>query len=366
VARVYFVWRSEWLNPATVIGMAASQKARDAVSKVFKRVLILIAIECILGLFLWLVPISNDRWLVFPLTLAVFAFFALKLAGAGAGARTVLALLIIGITVIFVLGGRARVGNFWTPSAEFGDRRTRAYNPTTICEDAFNGDVDHSADSIRTFTVNLRDGCFGPFVHLPRSWNTWYAQPQGDPNGFWIAYWHENTQSPRGPFGPNDRYNFANMTSVFRLQGHGAVRFYSNVVSPVGGQSPSSDKNLTDVDVRTTDPRLCDKPDDAYYAHYGRAIPHPAGYSDYSDPKFLFDARHEGNRVDWADGFKGTVPVCFIVDEKGMPTDITLPQSPGEELEKHIITGIGGMRFSPGEYQNGAIRVLMRYELVFK
>jgi len=100
---------------------------------------------------------------------------------------------------------------------------------TKICDGAFEKNYDFRTDTEHNhFDIPLREGCFDAFVMLPRSWHDWNVQPTGDQNGFWIAYWHDGSAAPRGPFGPNDRYNFANMTTVFRLQGHGTARFSTN------------------------------------------------------------------------------------------------------------------------------------------
>jgi len=122
---------------------------------------------------------------------------------------------------------------------------------------------------------------------------------------------------------------------------------------------------ISHIDLQDTDPHICEKPDDAYFAHHGPAVPHPAGYEDYSNPKFLFDINHSDNTVNWANGFKGVVSVCFIVDEKGLPDDVRFPQSPGEELEKHIKPAILSMRYSPGMLGGNPIRVQMAFNLVF-
>jgi hypothetical protein len=141
----------------------------------------------------------------------------------------------------------------------------------------------------------------------------------------------------------------------------GATIRDSNDSSGVAGDA----KVLTNIRVDETDPHICEKPDDAYYAHHGPAVPHPAGYQDYSNPRFLFDTKHRDNIVNWANGFKGTVPVCFIVDEKGNPADIRFPQSPGKELEDNIRDNILSMRYSPGTYGQGPIRIQMAFNILF-
>jgi TonB family protein len=226
---LYFMLK--FVNPATV-GMFAIPRARELVQKVARQVGILVAAECGLGLFLWFVPISNDRWLAPVLLLAVLAFLGLKLADVAGGIRAVLALLIVGIAVVFILGGRNKLDGLAKSTASNNGSLPPNYSPSRICDDAFNDDFDNSQKNLRYFDVTLHEGCFGGFVHLPKSWSNWYAQPRGEQNGFWIAYWHENSQTPLGPYGPNASYHFDHVTTVFRLEGHGTVRFYSNVAVP--------------------------------------------------------------------------------------------------------------------------------------
>jgi hypothetical protein len=137
-------------------------------------------------------------------------------------------------------------------------------------------------------------------------------------------------------------------------------------VNPTANSYKPKPPAISHIDPQDTDPHICEKPDDAYFAHRGPAVPHPAGYQDYSNPKFLFDLNHSDNTVNWANGFKGVVPVCFIVDEKGTPDDVRFPQSPGEELEKHIKSEILSMRYSPGMLGGSPIRVQMAFNLDFK
>lgn len=124
---------------------------------------------------------------------------------------------------------------------------------------------------------------------------------------------------------------------------------------------------LTKISVQDTDPHICNKSDDAvYYAHSRYAANERRGEVEgYQDPKFLFDASREGNTVNWANGFKGTVPVCFIVDEQGNVTDLHFFQSPGDDLEGHINKAVGSMKFSPGTYNRDPVKVQMAYNLVF-
>lgn len=105
---------------------------------------------------------------------------------------------------------------------------------------------------------------------------------------------------------------------------------------------------IKEIGVRLEDPHFCKKPDDAYLANNGRSAPQPAGSGQFHDPVFQFDALHRDNKVTWADDFKGSVIVCFVVNTKGETEHITFPQSPGEEMEKNIKDFISSARYKPG------------------
>jgi hypothetical protein len=107
------------------------------------------------------------------------------------------------------------------------------YNPNLVCDDAFKNDVHYENDHINNFTVTLHEGCFSGYVYLPESWRQWWSyQPIGsDQANNWAAFWFPGGQ-PQGPLRPGDSYNFNYHPMLFRLQGHGTYRFYSNIVAP--------------------------------------------------------------------------------------------------------------------------------------
>ncbi len=138
--------------------------------------------------------------------------------------------------------------------------------------------------------------------------------------------------------------------------------------------APAAVADLSTLDVHPADPHTCEKPDAAYYANWGPERPAPAGSGQLRDPQFLFDVRHEENEttINWAAGFRGTVPVCFVVDANGDPADIRFPQSPGTDLEEHIKAKIGGWRYKPGTItqswldQPHPIAVQIAFDFVFR
>lgn len=107
---------------------------------------------------------------------------------------------------------------------------------------------------------------------------------------------------------------------------------------------------LSQLQVRAVDPHICEKPNDVYFGNWGPARPAPAGSGQLRNPEFLFDTRHEDKEttINWANGFTGTVPVCFTIDDQGNPDNIRFPQSPGAEIEDHVRTKISGWRYRPG------------------
>jgi hypothetical protein len=230
------------------------------------------------------------------------------------------------------------------------------YNQNTICPDAFDEDLDFSKKNIRYFDVKLHEGCFGGFVHIPGSWHTWETQPVGDQSGYWIAFWIANESNARGPFYLNSKYNLT--LNVTRLQGHGTVRFYTNIDAPV----PTSEFTATPENPlptvsklynHTMDPHVCKKPADAYYSEPDYRFPGQNGETGPDWPQFLFDTNHFDGNITWANGFKGKVPVCVLIDENGNPGNISFPQSPGKELEDHITNILMGWHFKGGYMNHG-------------
>ncbi len=249
-----------------------------------------------------------------------------------------------------------------------------------VCDNAWQNDIQEP--EVNHFTVEFHEGCFGKIVRLPEGQHAWHLQPVGNDPQWWVAIW---VQDATHPFGVFDRDQFQKLTTIpgrsFRFQGEeGAeVLFYTDdvvhsVTSSNGSSSPKSDesttatpeKRLSHVTTEEADPHICEKPDDSYYAHYGPAVPHPAGYQDYSNPNFLFDTRHEDQVVNWTNGFTGTVPVCFIVNEQGNPEDIRFVQSPGKDIEDHIRKQLSGWRYEPGRYDDKPIRVQLAFKLIFR
>ena len=212
------------------------------------------------------------------------------------------------------------------------------YQPNTICAESVTEDLDFSKENVRYFDIKLHEGCFGGFVHIPHTWQHWETQPAGDQAGFWNAIWIANESNSRGPFFANDNREL--MYNVARFQGHGTMRFYTNIDAPAPAASESSERHepqlpqISQLSIHHTDPHICDKPAEAYYAETGLLF--KGGEQGGEPPEFLFDDFHFDGKITWANGFKGKLPVCFLVDEKGNPGNVQFPQSPGREIEEHI------------------------------
>jgi len=277
--------------------------------------------------------------------------------------------LLIFVASIALLGSLAKRIPAFLPTTTSPPRPRIVYNQTTICTDAFDEDLDHSKEQLRYFDVTLREGCFGGLVHIPRSWRHWQVEPVGDQNGFWIAFWLANEPRGRGPFLANDNNELT--YSVTRLQGHGTVRFYTNTEvgskpkkqAAVAELSPALQQQneqkipvVSTLNIQEGDSHICEKPDDAHYLNWHI----------YAAPKFLFDVHNQDDKITWANGFKGTVPVCFLVDDKGDVKNITLIKSPGEDLEKHIRERILGWRYQAGMWEDQPVKTQMMMNFNFR
>lgn len=103
-----------------------------------------------------------------------------------------------------------------------------AYHPQKICEDAWTSVIDHKNEDPPYFDVKLRPGCWSGFLYLPKTWHTWYDEPVGDTNGWWVSVWYSGWPQGRGPYGPGNIPAFNGVPSVLRLQGNGTIRYYTN------------------------------------------------------------------------------------------------------------------------------------------
>jgi hypothetical protein len=250
------------------------------------------------------------------------------------------------------------------------------YRPRIICDDTIEKTYDYRNDNITHFDIPLTEGCFGGFVYIPRAWHNYEIQPVGDQSGVWYALWPQG-QNPTGVLYPNS-VSDVNSGGVMRTQGHGTLRFYSNDVA--ANPSPSLEKSsetkpsqpfvakappLVHLGIRTADPHICPKPDDAYYEHS-----YPSGFghdqvADHDDIHFLFDLKHQDNVVSWANDFRGTIPTCFIIGADGTPADIRFVQEPPDDIAAHLRDYISGWRYQPARY-GGPLRVQIAFDFTLR
>lgn len=59
------------------------------------------------------------------------------------------------------------------------------------------------------------------------------------------------------------------------------------------------------------------------------------------------------------------MPICFIVDKQGNPTNIYLLQPPGKDLEAHILEEVRASHYKPGMQKNKPDRVEFMFNFVF-
>ncbi len=140
----------------------------------------------------------------------------------------------------------------------------------------------------------------------------------------------------------------------------------SNTAPERRPELPDLHKTLSHLSVRNDDSHLCDKPADAYYAQQGMFFDADRGRG--NPPEFLFNTRHDDDTINWANGFRGKVPVCLIVDEKGNTADIRFPQSPGAAIEGKIKERISGWRYKPGYIlgTHAVVKCQLAFEFSFR
>jgi hypothetical protein len=206
----------------------------------------------------------------------------------------------------------------------------------------------------------MQPNCFGGIVHTPKAWHNSYIQPSGDPTGFWYSIWVVDEARPRGPFDVRPRADIA--YNQARFEGHGTLLFFTNdAVSEERNPRPerqSQQSHEEEQPAQTPDrsepalPELtqvigsngstayCDRSTDAYKE--------VGGVTGITPPTFLFSDSGNSDKVTWANGFKGTVPVCFVIDEHGKTDNIYFLQTVPKNIEDHLRTEINGWHYNAG------------------
>jgi len=293
--------------------------------------------------------------------------------------RKVIWITIVAVILITFIASKIRA---YTGTGHTTVATVAAFRNDVICENVGN-DFDFSNAHVDRFKVTLREGCFSDWIHVPSSWQYWKVTAVGDSTDYWIAYWFPNDASGIGPYRSNAVYTInKNTQEPFRLQGRGTYAFYTNQPTP---QTAENHGNSADADafqgappkvkivtINASDPHFCMKPDDAYFAQWGAAVPMPAGTGEFKNPEYLFDSKHMDNKVTWANNFSGKVIICLLVDENGLPTDFTFPASPPRDLQENITNLFSGNHYKAGWYYENyrdrtphIVKTQIAYELIF-
>jgi hypothetical protein len=147
----------------------------------------LIGVELTIGVYFSTIPVSKDIGLVPLLILTAFAILFLRIGGIAGFVTKVLVFLVVGITLVFLLGGRKpfekrlenalsrssagpitkQVSSVPAPVLHFREPPPPRHleEPTDVCQDA-------AAQTVRRVSSGMvitgyADDCFGPVVRLP-------------------------------------------------------------------------------------------------------------------------------------------------------------------------------------------------------
>ena len=107
-------------------------------------------------------------------------------------------------------------------------RETLNFDKNRICNDALDKSavIDHSEFDGDYLDVPLHEGCYGPTVRMPKTWNWWRHQSANDEVG-WVS-WSLSNGWLTDPIKLNEedkQYNVDLDRREFRLQGKGTIRF---------------------------------------------------------------------------------------------------------------------------------------------
>lgn len=227
--------------------------AKDPDAKVgFRWVAAFIGVELAIGVYFAVIPVSDDPGLTPLLILAASAIFFLRVAQTARWLRWVLALFLVGVTFIFILGGRKRFEgqfeNTLSPPQTAGQsnaiassasaNNTREVIREAICPGAT--PIDYSQFTGTLFTVDLRPDCFSGFIDLPNAWwRGWHTTFVSSPADSWISFWFKGYRRPDGPFPAGNRTQFPHHPMVLRVEGRGQVRFSHSTSSTSQATPPS-------------------------------------------------------------------------------------------------------------------------------
>jgi hypothetical protein len=217
---------TEWTSIAIIIAIAAVPQSTPGIGKVFglvqtaiKKVVTVLVVEMILGIYLSLVPISKDPGLV-PLLLLVAITLGIVSMILGKGwVRSLLIILLLGLTIVFFLGGRDKAGKklddaVAAVSAPPTSTLPASYRETRFCPASERDTVDFfdkaAADiPSKEFRYRPVEGCWAELV-LPGFSHNWNVQTaanlEGD--GSWMAVRCMDGRISFPPQSPNSNHPF--------------------------------------------------------------------------------------------------------------------------------------------------------------
>lgn len=94
---------------------------------------------------------------------------------------------------------------------------------SVVCPSAIDAVADHSRDTSRGIEVSPPNGCFGPFVLLPDSWQTFTFQAMGDRPDVWLSVWPDGDPTPSEPQLLSENPTFGKLGRRIRLQSNGRI-----------------------------------------------------------------------------------------------------------------------------------------------
>lgn len=94
---------------------------------------------------------------------------------------------------------------------------------SVVCPSAIDAIADHSHDTSRGIEVAPPNGCFGPFVVLPDSWQSFTFQAVGDRSDVWLSVWPDGQPAPSEPQVLLSNPTFEKLGRRIRLQSNGRI-----------------------------------------------------------------------------------------------------------------------------------------------
>ncbi|MDE2018847.1 MAG: hypothetical protein KGJ13_00695 [Patescibacteria group bacterium] len=199
-----------------------------SITKILWPVALFCIASLLMGVYLYVVPVRNDPVLLVVLVALSISIGLLNIFNKGKGTRRLLQVAFVVVTAIICLGGRsqaqASLKNLPFPTFQSPPPATAINYGRRMCENSF-GQVIPLEDFPAGDIAKFNEGCFGPYLRLPKNWPGWGGQPSGDhPDpDWWVAFWFEGEQNPVGPYSLRDLQtnppNFQYRSGTFRLQG---------------------------------------------------------------------------------------------------------------------------------------------------